>query len=137
MRIQSVDFYEGKTCINLTVPDHITNTTQIPGFSESILKKLPTLKEHICYNELGQTFEHELNDTLLAHVFEHVLIELMGKRIGYRKNIKGYTSWNWYKNPRGSYQIEIHHPDKELLFSVLKDTISLINNTVKENTYEN
>lgn len=60
-----------------------------------VLSKLPNLARHLCINEKGQTFGDEIVGTELAHLFEHMVIELQGQAYGAaaRGVFKGHTSW--------------------------------------------
>lgn len=50
---------------------------RIPGFVEGVLRLLPGLAEHTCSRGYAGGFEERLHEgTYLAHVFEHMVIEL-------------------------------------------------------------
>lgn len=64
-------------------------SSQIDGFNDRLTELLPGLKEHQCSRGRPGGFVERLHDgTYLAHIFEHVLIELqcaVGYRIGFGK----------------------------------------------------
>lgn len=64
-------------------------TDQLPGFNERLQQWMPSLIEHRCsVGEVGGFFERLRRGTYLAHVLEHVVIELQslaGSEIGYGK----------------------------------------------------
>lgn len=47
-----------------------------PQLADLLAKRLPTLPEHACVNELGETFGVVMAHTPLPHVLEHLVIDL-------------------------------------------------------------
>lgn len=66
---------------------------------------LPALADHICHNRKGLPFREEMQDTELGHVFEHVILAILGQRGIYTK---GQTTWNWDRDPIGMYRVTIN-----------------------------
>jgi cyanophycin synthetase len=67
-------------------------TTDIKGFSKKLLKLLPTLKNHECFaGECGGFVEEMEQGTDLAHVMEHVTLELLRLANGSRRRYSGWT----------------------------------------------
>lgn len=66
-----------------------TPSSQIKGFVEGLLKALPSLQEHHCSVGKSGGFVKRLHEgTYLAHIFEHVLLELQnlcGDKVSYGK----------------------------------------------------
>lgn len=59
-----------------------------------VLGLLPNLAHHVCVNGAGDgTFGDELVGTELAHLLEHVIIELQGKAYAGAHQFTGHTSW--------------------------------------------
>lgn len=57
-----------------------TPSSRMKGFNEGLLKALPTLMEHQCALKCYGGFVKRLEEgTYLAHIFEHVLLELQRK----------------------------------------------------------
>lgn len=123
-KILGVEFLADETVILLHVPPHIRNTKQIAGFSDRCLSHHPHLKFHLCDNDKCQSFPEELKETELAHVFEHVLLDLIGEKDKEIRRIKGYTSWDWRKSERNTYEIHLHYTEKEIMSEALTDAIS-------------
>lgn len=65
------------------------SSEQIPGFNDRLKAMLPTMVEHRCsVGERGGFFQRLDRGTYLAHIFEHVVLELqslVGTPVGYGK----------------------------------------------------
>ena len=67
-------------------------TDDIKGFSKKLLKFLPTLKSHECFaGECGGFVEEMEEGTDLAHVMEHVILEMLRLANGSRRKYSGWT----------------------------------------------
>lgn len=67
-------------------------TNAIRGFSEKLLKLMPTLKSHECLaGECGGFAEEMEKGTDLAHVMEHVILEMLRLANGSRRKYSGWT----------------------------------------------
>jgi len=75
--IYKIEFFKKRTVIHLLIPPAIRKTSQLPGFAKTLILQLPRLKYHLCDNEQHQSFADELENTELAHAFEHTLIDLI------------------------------------------------------------
>ena len=126
MHISAIDFQQGKSFIALLVSPDSIKTSQMPGFREAILSKMPELRFHKCDNGLGNSFADELLDTEVAHVFEHVLIEIISQMDGSVDNIRGLTTWNWRKDPRWLYRIEIAYDVSDTVLAALRSTFAIL-----------
>lgn len=64
-------------------------STEIPGFTDALVRLLPGLREHTCSRGYEGGFVERLREgTYLAHIVEHVGIELqhqLGYKVGYGK----------------------------------------------------
>lgn len=58
-----------------------------------VLELFPNLRNHICINGKGETFGEEIVGTELAHLFEHLIIELQGRESSVKARFTGHTSW--------------------------------------------
>ena len=65
--------------------------------AQRVLELLPSIGAHVCVNGAGQCFADELCGTELAHLLEHVVIELQGRAYrtgaGDGPHFIGHTSW--------------------------------------------
>ena len=70
----------------------LVDTSQIAGFKRRLLRGLPTLRQHECYaGEVGGFVKELERGTDLAHVMEHVILELLKLAAGSRRCFTGWT----------------------------------------------
>lgn len=103
MEISQLVFLPRTTRFTIRFP-HRLYSSQVPRIAERLLQSLPSLAEHRCQNRNGLPFVEELEDSELGHVFEHVVLELLADRGVYTR---GQTTWNWDRDPIGTYQVTI------------------------------
>jgi hypothetical protein len=102
IEIQKINFQKNKTSLSVKVIPEFNKTSQIRGFDKRLLEKIPSLNYHLCDNRDKRSFAEELQDTELAHAFEHALLDMIGRHDDTAEVVGGYTSWNWQKkNPTG------------------------------------
>ncbi len=87
-----------------------SSSDEIPGFNERLKTFLPTLIEHRCsVGERGGFFQRLERGTYMAHIFEHVVLELQtlaGTDVGYGKTRMTHKD--------GVYKIGIEYENEEL-----------------------
>jgi len=132
INIKKVWFGHGTSNVILEIPEYLTNTCQIPGIKKSVLEAFPSIQHHHCHNDNGFSFEDELDNTELAHLLEHILIELISEKDINSDNIIGWTKWNWKINPYWHYEIEIGYPNKTVFLSALSETFKFMESLVSE-----
>jgi cyanophycin synthetase len=67
-------------------------TARLGGFRRKLLRLMPTLAKHECYAGEAGGFVEELDKgTDLAHVMEHVILELLKLASGPRARFSGWT----------------------------------------------
>jgi len=70
----------------------LASTSEMAGFTRKLLRQLPTLRQHECYAGEAGGFVKELErGTDLAHVMEHVILELLKLAAGSRRCFSGWT----------------------------------------------
>jgi cyanophycin synthetase len=91
-------------------------SNEIPGFNERLMNWLPTMIEHRCSRGIqGGFFERLRDGTYLAHIFEHVVLELQtlaGTNVGYGKS-RGLSE-------KGVYAVVIEYKEEALAKECLK-----------------
>ena len=103
MEISSVTFFPRHTRITMRFRHHLYSS-QVPNLATALLTMLPSLRKHLCSNRSGLRFEEELTDTELGHVFEHVILAILARR---GVCTGGHTTWNWQRDPIGTYHVTI------------------------------
>lgn len=118
----SLDISRGRTkttiCMSLYTP--VVNTRHIPTVYAVLKKLLPTVLSSKCFNEDNLPFAMEVRQTEIGHLFEHILLEYLCEAklaLGCDTAIySGSTSWNWHKNPKGTFHITITSGAKDSQF---------------------
>lgn len=111
MEISTVTYFPRHTKITVRFR-HQLYSSQVPELANNLLTMIPSLRNHLCENRNGLRFEEEVRDTELGHVFEHVVLALLHAR-GY--HLRGHTTWNWHREPLGTYQVTINTGKKLLI----------------------
>lgn len=74
-----------------------------PALAERVLELLPGLARHQCANDGGRTFRDEAAATEVAHLFEHVVLELLTLSGSARP--AGETVWDCGRDGPGVYEV--------------------------------
>jgi cyanophycin synthetase len=70
----------------------MVETDEIKGFSKKLLNILPSLRNHECFaGECGGFVDEMTQGTDLAHVMEHVTLEMLRLANGSRRKYSGWT----------------------------------------------
>lgn len=97
--------------IFLFIPVPYLNTIFYPETLAILKKDLPCILKSKCLNELNLPFQIEACQTEIGHLFEHICLENLQKFnylvSGQKRLFRGITIWDWKKNPKGSFKIEI------------------------------
>ncbi|MDP4000254.1 MAG: hypothetical protein Q8Q11_02375 [bacterium] len=111
MEISAITFFPRHTRITVRFR-HSLYSSQVERLRNHLLDMLPSLREHICYNRSGLPFVEELENTELGHVFEHVVLAILERR---GLCASGQTTWNWHRDPIGTYHVTIATGKKHLV----------------------
>ena len=135
-----ITYDTAKTKIEMFVPNNITTTQDLPGTLPILKNLLPNIFTSECFNYLDTSFEKEVENTEVGHLFEHILLEyLCTTKLLYGYNdaeYSGVTKWNWNKYPRGTFSIQInaHYSDRIIFNEALKKAIALMNIIFEESS---
>lgn len=108
------------------------NTTDYPNTFRILNNLLPSVLSTECFNDQNLPFYQEVKNTEIGHLFEHVLLEYMCQlkiAKGHKSAVyAGKTRWNWKRDPRGLFHININCPlkDADILPSAIKKSIALM-----------
>jgi cyanophycin synthetase len=107
-------------------------SNEMPGFNGRLMAMLPTMIEHRCsVGERGGFFQRLRRGTYLAHILEHVAIELhslAGVEIGYGKTRETAKD--------GLYRVVIKHDDEELCQEALRTGVELCMAAVHDQPFD-
>jgi cyanophycin synthetase len=107
-------------------------TSEIPGFVESLLKHLPTLREHKCSEGVPGGFVSRMQEgTLLTHVMEHIAIEL--QYIAYMEVGFGKTRST---GERGIYNVIFSYWVEEAGVVASEEAVELIKSILDKRSYD-
>lgn len=131
----SLEIFHGeeKTLIKMIVHDPRIITSQIPSTYPLLRQFLPTIFRCKCFNGANLAFSEEVQDTEVAHLFEHILLEyLCHAKVSSgveRITFKGETSWNWLMDPKGVFYIEIDAGHKDIFHfqTAMQKSVQLMN----------
>jgi cyanophycin synthetase len=86
------------------------NTNRIRGFTNKLLRMFPALRQHECYaGEAGGFVDELRTGTDLAHVMEHLILELLKAASGSGRR---FTGWTRKKGKR--HVIHFQAPDGQM-----------------------
>jgi hypothetical protein len=101
-------------------------TSAYSGLSERALAWLPTLAGHACDNHQCRSMPKELADTEVAHLTEHVALDLI-RRAGVRGPLRGDTSWDFEEDGAGVFRVRLDAPDDAVALGALKAAVDAVN----------
>jgi hypothetical protein len=106
-------------------PGEPLRTSEVPGLASATLAALPGLKGHRCRNRAGLRFARELEDTELAHLIEHVTLEMMAMA-GSPDTLRGATSWDFEADGPGAFRVSIAWDDDLVALGSLRCACALV-----------
>jgi hypothetical protein len=116
-------------------PDHVEavvvaestplRTSEVEGLPERALDLLPGLARHGCRHADGRRLTDELADTEVAHLFEHVALELMALS-GSPRTLVGETRWDWDRDARGTFHVTLQYDDDVACLGAMKGAAAIV-----------
>jgi len=122
-----------KTNIKMSLLTSFFHTHALPNTYNVLEKNLPTVLETQCFNDSGFPFDTEVKNTEIGHLFEHILLEYLCQlkiNNGHEKaSFKGVTNWNWKKDVRGTFHINIDISPNDVIYLdiAIEKSIILLN----------
>jgi hypothetical protein len=101
-------------------------TSAYRGLSERTLAWLPSLASHECDNPQCRSLPTELADTEVAHLTEHVALDLI-RRAGLRGPLRGDTAWDFEQDGAGVFRIRLDAADDAVALGALKAAVDAVN----------
>lgn len=102
-----------KTNFTMSVPT-LFSTEFLPETYKFIKSHYPDVLKTKCFNPKHLPFASEVKNTQLAHLWEHLFLDILvkdkAKLMGGKISHSGVTSWDWHKNPRGTFDVTIDIP---------------------------
>jgi hypothetical protein len=101
-------------------------TSAYGGLSERTMAWLPSLASHACDNPGCRSLPTELADTEVAHLTEHVALDLI-RRAGVRGPLRGDTAWDFEQDGSGVFRIRLDAADDAVVIGALKAAVEAVN----------
>lgn len=127
-----VDIKEKSSQITMEMFISVVSTKRIPQSFFLLKKNLPSVFNSTCFNEYNYPFKKEVRNTEIGHLFEHILLEFvcqMKRDSGVTAPVhNGVTNWNWYKDRRGVFHINIDagRGDEEIMSVSIHKSMKLL-----------
>ncbi len=99
-------------------------------FSNKIIKSIPEIAEHYCKNNFGTCFCDCIFTTGVAHIFEHILLEMLYKSQRKQQNEKFCAVTRKYD--QNIAKIEISYYDDIELLKAVKHSLNIANKCINE-----
>lgn len=116
---------DGRVTVRLAVDPARMRTSDVPGLASRALDGLPLMVGHACDNADGRSTREEFQDTEVAHVVEHVAIELLS-RVAPVRGLRGETAWDFAADGQGVFRVTVHHPDTACAAVALREACRLV-----------
>lgn len=106
--------------LEMTDPD-LFMTSQVPQLPRHLFRLLPRMRRHTCHNDCGKTFHQECRETEIAHLFEHIILELQLQAQQEPTDLlRGETEWDWQIDPKGRYRVWVDYQNELLAFGAIR-----------------
>lgn len=131
------------TKITMKVFTSLISTENVPSTYTLLKKHLPSILRSKCFNENNYKFSKEVKNTEIGHLFEHIILENLSScksALGFNNPVyNGLTRWNWARDARGVFHIEIDSGlDEEEIFALaLNKSTELLNIILQSATLDN
>src|SRR5690606_20012268 len=97
-------------------------SADIPGFSDRLIARLPTLYEHPCSRgETGGFVERLMEGTHLPHILEHVSLELQtlsGSEVGFGRVVESGDPGVWW--------LILEYEEEEVGLQSVRDAVRMV-----------
>lgn len=135
----AVKYSKKITYIKMSLFTDFYHTNSLPQTTEILRQNLPSVLATQCFNEYNLPFKHEVKNTEIGHLFEHIILQyLCQEKIarGYKKaSFRGVTKWNWKNEARGTFNIQIGLNPADIIYLdlALTKSIELLNKILIRN----
>ena len=106
-------------------PEEPLRTSDVPGLVARARACLPGLGRHRCTAGARGSLAGELPDTELAHLVEHVALELMALA-GSPRTLAGSTDWDFSRDGRGVFVVSLEHDHARACGAAIREAMALV-----------
>lgn len=127
-----VDIGDVNTEITMEMFIPVISTKKMHDIVQILEKNLPSVFNSTCFNDYNYSFEKEVENTEIGHLFEHILLEYLcelKRELGIEAPVhNGLTKWNWYEDKRGVFHISIDAGvrDEQVFEIALQKSVKLV-----------
>ncbi len=90
-----------------------------------VMRRMPLMAGHTCDNSGGLRFSDEAADTEVAHLLEHVAVEILA-RTAPQRGCRGETAWDFSRDGRGVFRVTVHHRDADAAAAALERAVDVL-----------
>lgn len=100
-------------------------TSAVPGLAETVIGLMPGLRRHRCECGSAHGIAAELADTEIAHLLEHVTLEIAALA-GSPRTLAGETRWDFASDGRGVFRVSLEYDDDLAVLAALREGALLV-----------
>ncbi len=88
------------------------HTNHFPSTFAILEEYLPGVLKTKCFNKNNYSFDREVLNTEIGHLFEHMILEVLCElklEKGHKSAVfRGLTQWDWKKDEKGTFNITLY-----------------------------
>lgn len=127
LRINSLTVRRDRVCAEVSVSACAHMTT--PQLAARVAQEFPLIRQHACVNEKGSTFGLVIDSTPLAHLLEHLVIDLQMRSAKSDDFVYVGTSL-WIDEAAGLARIEVNFADDLVALQAFRDAADFLNDAL-------
>jgi hypothetical protein len=131
IELQKLTVSNQRIICDLFIPNQILAFSN-ERFAKALLRERPKLALHKCKNSNGDVLADTINHTSLAHIFEHIVIDLQVESAPQDSTFTFLGTTEWTSSDHTYAQVQCNFQDDIQAISACKDALSLLNKLVKE-----
>ncbi len=112
MRTEGIRVSRGHVEVLLAFdPNAPLRTSEVSDLVGNVTRLLPGLSRHRCTSPASGLLASEITDTEIAHLLEHMVLEIM-VLAGSPRTLSGRTTWDFARDGRGVFRLAIEYDDE-------------------------
>lgn len=129
VRIEKLTVLPGRIACDVVVDTRRPYTDA--AFAARLCERVPTIVRHSCISKQGAVFGDVISCTSLAHVLEHLVIDLQAS-YGKSSDTLYMGTTEWVDEGKGIAHVEVSFTDDLVALRSFRDAMLIINETVIE-----
>lgn len=126
MHLGGITIHRGRIEVTLAFdPSGPLRTSQVPGLVDSVRGLLPGVFRHRCTSPGSGLFASEAPDTEIAHLFEHMVLELM-VMAGSPRTLEGRTDWDFPRDGSGVFHTTLACDDDSVAVGAVHGALEML-----------